>query len=296
MLKGIFFSIFASFCFALLYYYTSFLHDLNGNQAFGWRMFILFPFLTIFIVLIQEFSQVRKIFKRFVEKPAFLMLLILSSFLSGLQLWLFMWAPMNNRALQVSLGYFLLPLVLILCGYLFFKEKISIPQKIALSIATLGVLHEIWRIGSLSWESLLVAIGYAAYFVLRKKIDTNHLAGFWWDTLFMLPIAIYFIQIGWYNLTNVLSDLQYLTLVLGLGFISALALGSYILSSKYLPLVLFGLLAYVEPVLLAIVSLLLGESIQPDEWLTYIPIWIAVAIIISEGIFRFFDIPKWLRL
>lgn len=284
MSKGIFFSIFASICFAFLYYYTSFLHGFNGNQAFGWRMLMLFPFLTLLIFILNETDQIKIVYHKVRENKFFVLFIILSSFLCGLQLWLFMWAPMNNRALAVSLGYFLLPFVLILSGYLFFKENISKFQKFALSIAAIGVAHEVWRVGTISWETLVVAIGYSAYFILRKKINLNHLGGFWWDVLLMLPISIVFIQSGTYHLGNAGSDLNAFILVLGLGFISALALGSYILSSKYLPLVLFGLLAYFEPILLAIVSIMLGESIQPDEWLTYIPIWIAVCILLVEGI------------
>ena len=57
----------------------------------------------------------------------------------------------------------------------------------------------------------------------------------------------------------------------------------YILASRLLPFSLFGLLSYVEPVLLVVVALLLGESIGRDEWLTYIPIWLAVLLLVSEG-------------
>lgn len=284
MFKGIFFSLFASMSFAFLYYYTSFLKYLDGNQAFGWRMLMLFPFLTIIIVLNKELVSIKSIYHKVIEKPHFFLLLILSSFLSGLQLWLFMWAPMNNKALEVSLGYFILPFVLILSGYLFFRERVSFLQKFALIIALLGVLHEIWRIGTISWESMVVAIGYASYFVLRKKINTDNLGGFWWDVLLMLPIALYLIHNSDYNFNNVFSDKSTLYLVVGLGLISALALGSYILSSRYLPLIIFGLLGYIEPILLTFVSLLLGESIKEDEWLTYIPIWIAMCILVLEGI------------
>ncbi|MFV5548163.1 EamA family transporter RarD [Acinetobacter oleivorans] len=284
MLKGIFFSLFASMSFAFLYYYTSFLTYLDGNQAFGWRMLMLFPFLTIIIVLNKELVNIKCIYQKVFEKPYFFLLLILSSFLSGLQLWLFMWAPMNNKALQVSLGYFILPFVLILSGYLFFKERVSVLQKIALVIALFGVLHEIWRIGTISWESMVVAIGYASYFVLRKKINTDNLGGFWLDVLLMLPIALYFIHNSNYNLNNAFSDMTTLYLVIGLGLISALALGSYILSSRHLSMIIFGLLGYIEPILLTFVSLLLGESIKQEEWLTYIPIWIAMSILVLEGI------------
>lgn len=283
MFKGISFSLFASCSFGFLYYYTSLLSNLNGHQAFGWRMLMLFPFLTLMLVIGKEFGQVKRIFYKILQQPSYLLLLILSAILSGIQLWLFVWAPMNGRGLQVSLGYFLLPLILILSGRFIFKEKISLLQKIALILATLGVFHEIWRIGSLSWESILVALGYSAYFILRKKINADHLGGFWWDILLMLPIAIYFIQTGHFNLGNAINDPYHLLLVTGLGLISALALGSYILSSRYLPLVLFGLLSYMEPILLAIVALLLGEKIEGDEWLTYIFIWIAVSLIMIEG-------------
>ncbi|MNG24287.1 hypothetical protein D3C84_1089980 [compost metagenome] len=58
---------------------------------------------------------------------------------------------------------------------------------------------------------------------------------------------------------------------------------SYIVASRLLPFSLFGLLSYVEPVLLLGVALLLGESIKAGEWLTYIPIWMAVAVLVFEG-------------
>jgi chloramphenicol-sensitive protein RarD len=68
-----------------------------------------------------------------------------------------------------------------------------------------------------------------------------------------------------------------------LGLISASALVSYILASRILPFSLFGLLSYVEPVLLVGVALLLGESISRDEWMTYLPIWLAVLVLVGEG-------------
>lgn len=55
------------------------------------------------------------------------------------------------------------------------------------------------------------------------------------------------------------------------------------LASRYLPFVIFGLLSYLEPVLLAFASLALGERIQAEEWLTYIPIWLAVGLLVMEG-------------
>ena len=55
-------------------------------------------------------------------------------------------------------------------------------------------------------------------------------------------------------------------------------------ASRLLPFSLFGLLSYVEPVLLVAVALLLGDSLEAGQWLTYGPIWLAVAVLVLEGV------------
>ena len=57
-------------------------------------------------------------------------------------------------------------------------RKISKFQWIAIVLAIIGVGHEIFRLGSIAWETALVAIGYSAYFLLRKKIKTDNLGAF----------------------------------------------------------------------------------------------------------------------
>ena len=76
--------------------------------------------------------------------------------------------------------------------------------------------------------------------------------------------------------------------MIGLGFLSAFGLGSYMLASRYLPFVIFGLLSYLEPVLLAFASIMLGERVEGGEWLTYIPIWLAVGLLVLEGVVYMF--------
>lgn len=282
MFQGVFLSVLASVTFGVLYFYTQLLTGFSSEQTFGWRMISTLPFLTLLMWMIGDLHYIKQILTQIKKNPWFILLLIVSSMLVSLQLWLFLWAPINGRGLQVSLGYFLLPLVLVLVGSLFYKEKLSRFQQVAVSLAILGVGHEIWQQGTIAWETALVAVGYSAYFFLRKKMKTDHLGGFWWDIVITLPIAFYFVLMP----TDVsqlwpLSSLVWI--VAGLGFLSALGLGSYILASRFLPMVLFGLLSYLEPILLALVSLMLGEKISSQEWLTYIPIWIAVFLLVIEG-------------
>ena len=99
-----------------------------------------------------------------------------------------------------------------------------------------------------------------------------------------MPVAALFV-LGSGETLNLLAGNPRLTLLIaGLGALSALALGLMINASKYLSLTLFGLLSYVEPVLLVVVALLLGESIAPDQWLTYGAIWAAIVVLVLEGL------------
>ena len=125
MFKGVVLSVLASVTFGVLYFYTKLLGDLDSQQTFGWRIIATLPFLTLFMLWSGDFVHVKAIYYRILKQPALLLLLIITSILTCFQLWLFLWGPMNGRGLQVSLGYFLLPLVLVLAGSLFYKEKLS---------------------------------------------------------------------------------------------------------------------------------------------------------------------------
>ncbi|RMS74263.1 EamA family transporter RarD [Pseudomonas savastanoi] len=281
MYKGVVLSILASTLFGVMYFYTSLMTPLDGEEIFGWRMLLTVPCATLFMLVSGDWRRVREVTVRLRQQPLLIFALLLSSVLIGAQLLIFMWAPLHGRSLEVSLGYFLLPLSMILTGRIVYGEHLSYLQKVAAVFAMIGVAHELWRLGSFSWETQLVAGGYPLYFVLRRKLRTDHLGGLWFDMLLMLPIGLWFIANGHPQAIQQ-APLLYL-LIPVLGVISASALVSYIVASRLLPFSLFGLLSYVEPVLLVGVALLLGESIGRDEWLTYLPIWLAVVVLMIEG-------------
>lgn len=292
MYKGIALSVLASVVFGVLYIFTPFLQPLDSEQTFAWRMLATIPFLTAFMWWSGDLSHITQILKRILKQPAFLLWLIISSLLCTTQLWLFLWGPINGRGLQVSLGYFLLPLVMVLVGCVLYKEKLSRWQMAAVALAILGVGHEIWRIGSIAWETVYVALAYPLYFFLRRRFGTDHLGGFWWDLCLILPVAFYLGFVHSDSLKLMVSFPHLILAVLGLGFLSALGLGSYILASRYLPFVIFGLLSYLEPVLLAFASMALGERVKAGEWLTYLPIWLAVVLLVIEGILHIIEQRK----
>lgn len=283
MSRGVLLSVTASVLFAVLYYLSTLLVPLTGQEVFGWRVILTVPGVLLFLGLGRNWTPALDIARRLRARPLLLPMLVLSSTLFGVQLWLFLWAPMQGRGLNVSLGYFLLPLTMILAGRFLYDERLSRQQQLATLFAVVGVANQLIQVGGLAWETWLVALGYPAYFALRRRLGTDNLGGMLVDMLLMLPVAIAFAWAGGKMLVNFQVAPALYGLVPLMGMISAWALINYLLASRLLPLGLFGLLGYVEPVLLVLVSLLLGERIRPEEWLTYIPIWAAVAVLVFEG-------------
>ena len=286
MSKGVVLSVSASVLFAVMYYFTSLLTPLSGLEIFGWRMLLTMPCMTVFMIVTGEWRRAWALLRRLAAQPQLIVGAMLSSTFLGVQLWLFMWAPLNGRSLDVSVGYFLLPLTMVLTGRLVWGEQLSYLQKIAVFFAGLGVLNELFQAGGFSWATLVVIIGYPLYFIIRKYLKTDHLGGLWLDMALMLPVAWWFVQSGEQGFAVMDTHPKLYALIPILGLISASALVSYIIASRLLAFSLFGLLSYVEPVLLLVVALLLGEGIKPGEWLTYIPIWIAVMVLVFEGFKR----------
>lgn len=284
MFAGVTVSISASILFAAMYYLAPSLAPLDGEQIFGWRILATLPFTTVLLLARRQWPHVRVMATRALREPGWALALCASAALLGVQLWLFLWAPLHGRALQVSIGYFLLPLVMVLAGRALFGEKLSRLQWMAVAMAAMGVAHEIARTGGMSWETWLVAIGYTVYFITRRKLGTDHLAGHWMDLVLLVPAALWYALRTPSSLGLFAEHAHLWGMIPALGIVSAVALALYMSASRLLPLGLFGLLSYVEPILLALAALLLGERIATAQWFTYGPIFMAVAVLVLDGL------------
>jgi chloramphenicol-sensitive protein RarD len=181
--------------------------------------------------------------------------------------------------LEVSLGYFLLPLAMVLSGRVFYGERLRPLQRLAVICALLGVAHELWLTQAFSWIVLVTVLGYPPYFMLRRWMRLDALSGFVLEMLMMAPVAIWMI-VAWGPPQVFAQAPQLWWLLPGLGLLSALAFAAMMAASRLLPMGLFGILSYVEPVLLFLVALVfLGERFNAAQWLTYLPIWLAVLLV-----------------
>lgn len=285
MLKGISLSLCASILFGYLYYFSTLLSPLSGEDIFGYRIIFTLPFVIAAVLLFKQKIAFAQHIKRIQKTPWLLLAFAFNSAILGIQMWLFLWAPNNGSALSVSFGYLLLPLVMVLVGKVFFNEHISAVKTIAVLIAAAGVISNIVIKGGLSWESLVVCLGYSTYFAIRKSLKIADLAGFCIEMLLLLPVCICF---AWQvDLSAVKQANEHIfVLLILLGLISGVALNTYILASTSLPINVLGLLGYVEPIMMLFVSLMIGENLDPDSYPLFGCLLLSMMLIISEGMFK----------
>lgn len=276
--RGVALSIIASLLFVLIPGYVRELAPLDGLQVFAQRVLWSIPAVLLLVILARQWAVLGAAFVRLGREPLLLLALLLAAVLMGVQWLLFVWAPLSGRMLEVSLGYFLLPLAMVLVGRLFYSERLRPLQRLAVVCALLGVAHELWLTRAFSWVTLVAALGYPPYFMLRRWMCLDALSGFVLEMLVLAPLAIWLIYA--YGPANVYTQAPQLWWLLpGLGLLSALAFGAMMAASRLLPLGLFGILSYVEPVLLfGVAVVFLGEAFDMRQLWTYGPIWLAVLL------------------
>ena len=191
--RGVALSIVASSLFALIPGYVQQLAPLDGVQVFAQRVLWSIPAVLLLVTLARQWPALAAVLARMRREPSLLAALPVAALLIGVQWALFVWAPLAGRMLDVSLGYFLLPLVMVLAGRLFYGERLRPLLKVAVAGALVGVLHELWRTQAFSWVTLVAALGYPPYFMLRRWMRLDALSGFILEMLVLAPLALWLI-------------------------------------------------------------------------------------------------------
>lgn len=280
---GVLVSLASSFSFGTIYFLTPYLAPLGGLQVWGVRLLVTAPIVWLILRISRQMNLFTDIWHRFRATPLLWLGVFTCGVLVSVQLWLFSWAPLNGRGLPVALGYFLLPLMLVLVGRFLYRDELAWWHWLATGLAALGVASEIVRVGGFSWETLVVCLGYPMYFILRRSLGTANTGGLLWELLLIAPVGLFILGEELLYGTAFSENQSLWWITPGISALAAVALWLYVLASKLLSFSLFGLLSYVEPALLVVAAVLIGERLAPGEFATYGLIWSAVLIVLIGG-------------
>ena len=244
-----------------------------------WSFIILIPLLFI--------TKQIDIFKVLIKDIKKLKYLAISTFFISLNWLIFIWAVGNNKIIETSLGYFINPLVSIFLGYLFFKERMTKYQNIAIFIAFLAVIYQIITLGTIPLVSIGLALTFAFYGMIRKKINVGSIVGLFIETLILMPFAI--IGIYYLIVTNKISFLhssEYIDLMLSLGgLITIIPLLLFNGAATRMKLSTLGFFQYIGPSCSFLLAVFIyNEELNFDKLVTFCLIWIALVIFSLDSI------------
>ncbi|WP_186474843.1 EamA family transporter RarD [Psychrobacter sp. KCTC 72983] len=240
----------ANFLYSLLFLFGLLLQPLSGTQVASWRVLTMFFGLVLLVGVLKQWQHIFDYLKTLKNAKEWF-LFILPTPILGAQIWMFMWAPVNGLGLEVTLGYFLYPMIMIVVGRFFYNEDMSLLQWAAIICAGLGIAYDIFEYGAISWATLFVCLGYPPYYLLRRKLAVPSITGLISDLVLLLPIVLVALYMnGGFEVAITNHKLWYLLPLLGI--ISTAAMSLTMVASQKLPVSLFGTLCYLEPVFLFI--------------------------------------------
>ena len=238
------------------------------------------------LILTTFFFSKWNVFFKIVKNKSNLFYLFISGFLIFINWGVWIYAIATNRIIDASFGYFIMPILSVMLGYLFFKEKLNKKRIFSIFLVILSILFLIIvSIKSLPWVGLIVALSWGFYNLVRKKINVDTDVGLLIESLFILPFALlafYLIASKGYNDFQLSNPSMMLFIYLA-GPMTVIPLFLYVRGVELCGLGPTGMIFYITPTF----QFLLGyfyynEPFSITKLVSFIFIWIAVIIYLKD--------------
>ncbi len=253
-------------------------------EILGHRILWSIPFGFLILLFRKQIAETFAIFR----KPKAVALLALAAIALATNWGFYIWAIQQDQIFQGSLGYYINPLIYVLVGVIIFKEAISRLQICAIVMAFIGVMILTFQGGVFPWISIILAITFTLYGVLRKQIAVGAMPGLFVETLtLLLPAMILFAYLA---RTDTLAWGEYGwgmdALLIFAGPLTVLPLLAFAFAARRISLSALGVLQYIGPTLQFACGIYFGEPFTSAHVWCFGFIWIGVAVFTFDAIRR----------
>jgi chloramphenicol-sensitive protein RarD len=250
------------------------------------RVVWAFIFLLVLILIGRRWDEL----SRSLKDLKILLMLSVTAVILGLNWWLYVWAINNDFVLQSSLGYYINPLVNVVFGVVFLRERLRPIQVLAVLLAGAGVVYLTISYGSFPWIATALASSFGLYGLIRKVAPVGPLVGLSIETMLLsIPAAAYLIYLGATGHGSFLrSSVRIDILLLGTSVLTAVPLICFTAGAKRINLSTLGLLQYIAPTGIFLLAVFyFNEPFSVVQVWTFIMIWTALAIYSTDSVIFF---------
>lgn len=223
-------------------------------------------------------------------RPQAAWMLALSGALIAFNWGLYIWAVNAGHVVETSLGYFINPLLNVLIGVLFLRERLNRAQWLSVAIAGAGVLWLTFNYGSFPWIALALAGSFGLYGLIRRQLDVGPVRGLGVESLYMLPVAVLLLAVtaGGSGGGGLFAwGASAAALLVMAGALSVLPLIGFAYAVRRIPFTVIGLIQYIGPTLQLLSGVFFfGEPFGTDRAIGFAFIWVALAIFAGDGLMR----------
>lgn len=265
--------------------------NISSYEILAERVVWAFAFMIVMIVISGGWRSFAEESKALLADKKQALILAIAGIFVTLN-WLgFIVAVNIGKTIQTSLGYYINPLVSILFGVYYFKERLNIWTKISFVLASIGVLTMAVLVGEIPWVSLFLAGTFGMYGLLKKQVKVSVVTGLTLETLVATPVCLGYIMYLYSQGTSgwQVSDNFSLFLLAISGAVTATPLLAFNAGAKRLPLNIVGFLQYVCPTISLIIGIFVfNEEFTDRHFLAFAFIWLAL-LIFSLSQTKFFN-------
>lgn len=283
--KGILAALAAYFLWGLFPIYWKWLDYVDAAEILAHRMLWSF----VFMLLLMAWGREWRWLKTAVSQPRVLFMFILSATLLGINWLTYIWGVNNGYIVDTSLGYFINPLVNVLLGVLFLRERPRGGQWLAIAIATIGVIYLAVSYGVVLWISLTLAFSFAFYGLIRKTSSLSSWEGLTLETaVFFLPAFAYLFMLD-IDGTAAFGHISTTTtlLLIGTGAATSIPLLFFAYGARQVTLTTLGILQYIAPTMQFLLGVYVyNEPFTSQRIIGFSIIWLALALYSGETIWQ----------
>ena len=241
---------------------------------------------SLMLILTTTFLSKWDLFLQIISSKKKLFLLLISGFLIFTNWGVWIYAVANEKIIDASFGYFIMPIISVLLGNIFFSEKLNKRRIFSIILVCISILILIFfNLKSLPWVGLIVALSWAFYNLVRKKISVDTDVGLLIESLFILPFALvtfYFITKNGLNDFN-LSNIGLSIFLILAGPMTVIPLFLYVRGVELIGLGPTGMIFYITPTLQFILGFFYyNEEFSLVKFVSFVFIWIAVVIYLKD--------------
>ena len=241
---------------------------------------------AVMLIFTTTFFSKWKIFFETVNNKINLIALFFSGFFIFVNWAIWIYAVSTDKIIDASFGYFIMPIISVLLGNIFFKEKLNTKRIFSISLVLISILILVaHNLESLPWGGIIVALSWAFYNLVRKKINVDTDIGLLIESLFIFPFAIgsfYLIVVNGLNDFNLSNPGLSLFIILA-GPMTVIPLFLYVRGVELIGLGPTGMIFYITPTLQFILGYFYyDEDFSLVKFISFIIIWIAVIIYIKD--------------